>query len=429
MNNFGILFFSTSQLGGILDIGYTSEQSEIITDLLYVFDAKFDVDKQEVSVDYKQKYTTLFQARLKVFIEKYKSVLPSVQKLGARFGKLEQDEWFFILPPIELNTKQKYNLEEELDILNGRKSSLNEEQLQKFFGDVLDNYEIITFDLDKDKKIKIGEGQKNKRICRFCQRGISDVSFTQEAHAISEALGNKKLILNEECDNCNKFFDENIERDFIYYHDLARTMFGIKNKKNEVPEMKGIDFHFYQSNENNLSIAVVSDSISGEKSGTPESTVFRTGNKIKIQNIYKTLCKFSLSVIGSEHVSHFCETIRWIKDEKEATALPKIAVLNSYDFFTKRPELNLYLRNNNNKKLPYLVGEFRFTFYMYIFIVPFSDKDSRDFLSEEDYEDFLNCFNHVKSKEGFEYIDFSQNVERELSFNINFEKEKTDKIL
>lgn len=424
MNNFRILLFSTSQLGGILDIGYTLEQSEIVTDLLYVFGAKFDVDKQEVSVDYRQKYTALFQERLNLFIENYKGVLPAVQKLGARFGKLEKNEWFFILPPIELNTKQKYSLEEELRVLNGRGGNISKEQLQESFGNVLDNYEIKTFDLDRDKKIKIGEGQKSKRVCRFCQLGIPEVSFTQEAHAISEALGNKKLILNDECDNCNKFFDENVERDFIYYHDLARTMFGVKNKKNEVPEMKGVDFHFFQSNENDLSIAVVSDAKKGKKSGPPESTVFKTGNKIKIQNIYKALCKFSLSVISSEYVNHFNETIRWIKDEREATALPKIAVLNSYHFFTKRPDLILYVRNNDNKKLPFLVGEFRFTFYMYIFIVPFSDKDSRDFLSKEDYEDFLNCFKHVKSKEGFNYIDFSQNVERDLNFNINFKKEK-----
>lgn len=426
MNNFKILFFSTSQLGGILDIGYTSEQSEIIAELLNVFDAKFDVNKQEVSVDYRQRYTTLFQKRLNMFVENYKGVLPAVQKLGVKFGKLEQDEWFFMLPPVELNTRQKYNLEEELGVLNGRESNISEEQLQEFFGDVLNNYEIKTYDLDRDKKIKIGEGHKRKRVCRFCQLGIPDVSFTQEAHAISEALGNKKLILNDECDNCNKFFDENVERDFIYYHDLARTMFGVKNKKNEVPEMKRDNFHFYKSDENNLSIAVVTDAAKGEKSGAPESTVFKTGNKIKLQNIYKALCKFALSVIGSEHINHFNETIRWLKDEKEATALPKIAVLNSYHFFTNRPELVLYVRNNDNEKLPFLVGEFRFTFCMYIFIVPFSDKDSRDFLEEEDYEEFLNCFKHIKLKEGFSYIDFSQNYERNLNFKINFKKERTD---
>ncbi|MEX6156050.1 HNH endonuclease [Providencia hangzhouensis] len=42
-----------------------------------------------------------------------------------------------------------------------------------------------------------------------------ETSFNKEAHAISEALGNKSIILNEECDNCNEFFDKNIERDFL----------------------------------------------------------------------------------------------------------------------------------------------------------------------------------------------------------------------
>lgn len=302
---------------------------------------------------------------------------------------------------------------------------MSEEQIKELFGCIMDNYEVITFDLDRDNKIKIGEGQKNKRVCRFCQGKTPDVSFKQEAHAISEALGNKKLILNEECDDCNKFFDENVERDFIYYHDLARTMFGIKNKENEIPKIKGKDFHFFKIDEKNLSIAVVGNNTNTTNSSPPESTVLRTGNKIKLQNIYKALCKFSLSAIESKHLIHFTETTKWIKNEKEADALPKIAVLNSYYFFTKRPELILYLRNNNNLKIPHLVGEFRFTFYLYIFIVPFSNKDSKNFLSKEDYEDFLNCFKHIKSTEEFNYLDFSQNIEKELNFNIKF-KQKND---
>ncbi|MDD5125825.1 HNH endonuclease [Methylovulum sp.] len=424
MENFRILLFSTSQLGGILDIGYTAEQSQIVTDLLYVFNAEFDVDNQKINIDYKHRNTSAFQARLDGFITKYKSILPQIQQLGTKFKKLESDEWFFVLPPVTLETKQKYELEKELDILNGRKNDVSEEEIQELFGCIMNNYELITFDLDKDKKIKIGEGQKNQRVCRFCQYKAPDVSFKKEAHAISEALGNKKLILNEECDDCNEFFDENVERDFIYYHDLARTMFGVKNKENDIPKMKGNDFHFFKTDEKNLSIAIVNSDKNKTHSGPPESAVFRTGNKIKLQNIYKALCKFSLSVIDSGFICHFSETIKWIKNKKEASVLPKVAVLNSYYFFTKRPELTLYLRNNNNSKLPYLVGEFKFTFYVYVFIVPFSDKDSTDFLSDEDYEVFLNCFKHVKSTEKFNYIDLSQNIERELNFNINFEHNK-----
>ncbi len=158
----------------------------------------------------------------------------------------------------------------------------------------MNNYELITFNLDKDRKIKIGEDNRDKRVCRFCNEKKPKVTFKKEAHAISEALGNKKLILNEECDDCNEFFDENIERDFINYHNLARTMFGIKNKDNNFPKMKGKNFEFFKDKNNNqLSIAIIQDSNKEITDKAPENIVFKTGTTLKIQNIYKTLCKFS----------------------------------------------------------------------------------------------------------------------------------------
>ena len=215
--------------------------------MLYVFNAEFDTTKQQINADYKHKNTEEFRSRLENFISKYKNILPQIQQLDSKFKRLEKNEWFFVLPAIEFTTQQKYELEKELNILNNYNSDISEEKVLEIFGCIMNNYELITFDLDKDRKIKIGEDNRDKRICRFCNKKKPDVKFKKEAHAISEALGNKKLILNEECDSCNEFFDENIERDFIYYHDLARTMFGIKNKDNNSPKMKGDNFQFFKS--------------------------------------------------------------------------------------------------------------------------------------------------------------------------------------
>jgi len=237
MKNFKIQLFSTSQLGGLLCIEYTTEQSEIVIDLLFLFNVQFDVEKQPIGMNYKHQYTEEFKERLNGFINKYKKVLPQIQGLAQKFNKLKLDEWFFTLPPIEFNTRQKYELEKELDQLNGIESKIKNSDIESLFAGVMENYEIVTFDLDRDKKIKIGEGLKSKRVCRFCKLQSPDVNFKKEAHAISEALGNKKLILNEECDSCNEFFDEYVERDFVLYHDFARTMFGVKNKENKTPKM------------------------------------------------------------------------------------------------------------------------------------------------------------------------------------------------
>lgn len=422
MEHFRIQFFSTNQLGGILDIGYAAEQSEIVHDFLCIFNAKYEAASQTINIDYKHKNTEELRNNLGGFISKYKSVLPQVQRLGSQFDKLQPDEWFFILPPLELSTRQKYEAENELNRLNGLKNQFTEDQVRSLFGHLMDNYELLTFDLDKGKKIKIGENSKADRVCRFCQGKIPDVSFKKEAHAISEALGNKILILNEECDGCNEFFDESIERDFIYYHDMARTIYGVKNKDNDIPKLKGKGFELFNGGSGNMSIAIIQSTEGNEDAKVPESVTFKTGNKIKLQNLYKVLCKFALSVINSRQLNHFEDTIRWIRNQKEAKALPKVAVLNSYAFFTRRPEITLYLRNTENTTLPHLVGEFRFACYLYIFIIPFSSKDTKDFVGEHDYHEFLNCFKHISAKDGFGFIDFSQNSEREINFKINFEK-------
>ena len=423
MEHFKIQLFSTSQLGGILDIGYESNQSEIIFDLLYVFNAEFDTTKQQINADYKHKNTEEFRSRLENFISKYKNILPQIQQLDSKFKRLEKNEWFFVLPAIEFTTQQKYELEKELNILNNYNSDISEEKVLEIFGCIMNNYELITFDLDKDRKIKIGEDNRDKRICRFCNKKKPDVKFKKEAHAISEALGNKKLILNEECDSCNEFFDENIERSFIYYHDLVRTMFGIKNKDNNSPKMKGENFEFFKD-DNDLSITIIHYTEKNNINEPPKNIVLETGNKIKIQNIYKALCKFALSVIDSKYIINFEDTIKWLKNEIEIQKLPKIGVWHSYKFFTEKPEITLYLRNNDNYDLPYLIGEFRFTYYMYVFIVPFSSQDKKEFLKDEEYDNYLKCFKQVTNIGEFNYVDFSENEEKDLNFNINFEQRK-----
>lgn len=421
MDELEVLVFSTSQLGGVLAISYPPEDPQIALDLLYVFGADFDVEAQAIKLNYKQRNTAEFRKRLADFIEKYKGKLPQIQQLGGKFNKLSDDEWFFILPPGPLTTLQKYKLERELDELNGRADVVSDEDMMAFAGEILGNYEIITFDLDKEAKIKIGEGTKAKRVCRFCKGRIPEVTFKKEAHAISEALGNKKLILNEECDSCNEFFDENVERDFIHFHDLTRTVFGVLNKDNEVPKLKGKGFSVAKTDER-LSVALVSADNAVPKNAPPEGMLLKTNNKIALQNIYKALCKFALSVIDAGSMEHFADTVAWLKGEKTADALPKVAVLHSYHFFTRRPELTLHLRNNDNAKLPYLVGEFKIMLYVYIFIVPFSDKDDDDFLSEESYANFLSCFKQINVNYGFKFADFSQNIQRDLNFDIKFQR-------
>ncbi|MCK7577352.1 MAG: hypothetical protein MZV65_16995, partial [Chromatiales bacterium] len=121
-------------------------------------------------------------------------------------------------------------------------------------------------------------------------------------------------------------------------------MFGVKNKDNTTPKLKGKDFDFFNDGSGGLSIAIVGSENDSDKNAPPKNVVLKTGNKIKIQNIYKALCKFALSVVDSNQMVYFDRTVDWLKNKIEASSLPKIAVLNSYSFFTRRPKLTLFVR-------------------------------------------------------------------------------------
>ena len=79
-----------------------------------------------------------------------------------------------------------------------------------------------------DRPMKIG----NKGECRFCGEKSLE-KFRHRAHLIPEALGNKWLFAQDECDLCNKLFgtyDQALSDAF----GAILTLGGTKGKKNKV---------------------------------------------------------------------------------------------------------------------------------------------------------------------------------------------------
>ena len=189
-----------------------------------------------------------------------------------------------------------------------------------------------------------------------------------------------------------------------------RTFFDIKNKENQIPQMKGENFSFSMS-ENREATLKLKDEFDFS-----QPVQLKLGNKIKMQNIYKALCKFALGAIDSEHLSHFDETIKWIKGQKNIEKLPKVILIRLPK--PMKTKISLYIRKLDEIKIPLLVGKFNFACYKYIFIVPTFCE--RDFIDEKEYYDFLECFSFIKDPNSLEFIDFSDNQEKEVVFNLNF---------
>jgi hypothetical protein len=147
----------------------------------------------------------------------------------------------------------------------------------------------------------VGLKSKNERQCRFCGKKSPSVSFHKIAHIIPELLGNRHLVSDYECDQCNEKFGK-YENDFANYLGIARTMQSVKGKKQ--PKFK--------PNEH-ISMATVNDPFDGEiieiKRTDPTNDVFefnKETNQTIIHfkllpytplKIYKCLLKIALTVV------------------------------------------------------------------------------------------------------------------------------------
>lgn len=417
MNNFKITFLALSRS---LDIEIQSKEEidEIIDDFIMVFAKDIDYENFKINIESLQQNTNDFRNKIDVVIQKYKTSEPKIQQINSYFKDLKEDEYFLFFPNSTISKDQSFQF---YNYLSAKEKNEDYEtltnQIDDLFGVLRDKYEMVAF--DENTRTKIGEPDKSKRICRFCNKGSDQVKFKKIAHSISEALGNKKIITNDECDSCNEKFGTSIENDLILYLNLYRNVFGIRGKSG-VPKLKGKNFEM----ENNGTI-VIKQYLTDEEVSDPDRDDFNvkleTSQELTAQNIYRTLSKYALSVIDKNYLVAFAETIKWINGEVSFDNLPKVAMLTSYSLFAYHPKLMVYIRKSDDFELPFTVAEFRFAFLTFVFIIPKSSKDNIDFTNAEDYNRFWQFFKHFSSVPNWTFAKMNDTTARKFVMNLNFE--------
>ena len=151
-------------------------------------------------------------------------------KLYNIFKNMDCEDLFAVLPQKLTDDEIKIVRDEILRRTLGDQYENYVDYYNNCWKDIDDNYEMIFFDNRNNTMRSIGEKERSKRICRFCGLKIPNTSFDSKSHSISEALGNKIIVTNDECDDCNANFGEHIERDLINYLDFFRVYFGIQRK-------------------------------------------------------------------------------------------------------------------------------------------------------------------------------------------------------
>ncbi|GGA92339.1 HNH endonuclease [Puia dinghuensis] len=354
-----------------------------------------------------QKNTPELYARMQAFIDEYSKGWPHLQGVLAFLRKLTANEPFLFLPNLALSQRDRMILH---TYLRSEKEGKPFQQLfaetDELFGDLLKRYQLRV--LGKERYF-VGEPVKEKRKCRFCGKGIPDTTFDSRAHAISESIGNKNLILHDECDGCNAKYGQGIELDIAAYFAFIRTFYGIKGKGGVKP-LTGKNFNLTNTDQLRLSFG---DGFEFKFGESETSFSLDIPWAYSPQNMFKALCKYFLSLVAEERLVYFSKTIEWINGDVTTEKLPKIAVLFTNIGFKMHPEMALYGRLEDDQTLPYAIGDFSLATFRFIFIVPFTEKDDRSFVRNEDFDHFWNTFKHFNKAEGWTFEDFSGNPKKD----------------
>jgi len=429
MKSISILFYL---LKGSPCIDIQTQDGDISA-LVYELFTKFDheTDPNDLSICLKpiQQNNEIMRNAVKELIEKYSEKMPEINQLNKIFKMMDDGEYFLIIVNYKPRVDETYEYYSILMKLNQPNFDIEKHLREgtELFENIWHNYEL--FITREDSRQLIGEHDRSKRVCRFCGRTMADGAFfRKEAHAITEGLGNKTVILMEECDECNEYFGKTIERDLLTYLSLFRTFFGILNKDNKIPTIKGKNFEYRNNGDRNISLYIIDDgtnTFSEDTSLPPTNILLKFNEKLLKQNIYKALVKFGLSILNSSKMIKFKETIEWVRNaDNFKMNLPKVALLASYKLYKERPLLVVYIRTNDNKNIPYAVAEFHFTFLTFVYIIPTFSDDEKIFLSDDEYKEFWKCFKHYYLVKEFKFESFDDSINREVQFQLNFEQNK-----
>lgn len=234
-----------------------------------------------------------------------------------------------------------------------------------------ENYETLSLEIYSSGKNKfIGDGVK----CRFCKKDKSETTFSNISHAIPQAIGNKRIILRDECDICNKFFSENLEDHFDKYTKPYRTFARIKgeskiptykskNKKTRISVDKERDIEIF--------LPVGSDIFDNTSNSMKISLDFEPHIPAAV---YKALVKMALSLIEDEkELSAFQITIKWIleKDHSKHFVHPlKMQIQFIENGAILRDGFVCFLRRKKGKFVPYAIFVIGFGNWIYQILVP-----------------------------------------------------------
>lgn len=318
------------------------------------------------------------------------------RKLSAFVGKLAANQPFWLINGVGVSDFARLSAFESL-LSNGARDvsgvRVAFDRLFNSYAPLSMHYSLFAFGFD-GLRYYAGEADKEKRVCRFCgRRGVEN--FSDDAHAIPEALGNKILFCHEECDTCNHSLNL-IEDNLTALMDVRRALFRIKRKKaSDVPEINGQNFAIRDDGNGNPLIYVMEDSLPADRN-MPEFSVrlnlkYTTTN----ENILKSLTKIAIDLMPSQFLGEFKETVEWLTSGGHfmPDCLPSCHSACLPDgIFYEQPQLLLYVKHDENFDAPFCFALLRIYDICYRYVIPFATPDKGKFRKDDSLSGFWKRF-------------------------------------
>ncbi len=433
------LYFYVYSKNNDFSIGIDNNSQKAFSSYLELVSIFWEIANHTLHINPIVKMNTTIRNQYNSYVLKYKDKNAKIYRLKQNLDGIKDGEYFFTTNKMKYSPEDIVFIGTLVDIYNQTEDEEERANLffaysnknNELFGNLFSKYDVLAF--DSSNRQFVGEHDKNKRICRFCNKSmftIEKVTFDEKAHAIPEALGNKGLVANEECDICNDKFGKTIEKDLISFLDVYRVFYGVSGK-NGIPKLiydNKTTMHHTKNLKEKLSEALDSDNmtvissqdIKFDETNKVLSIQLKSLNDLIEVGIYKAFCKIAISLVNTNELQYLQKTIEWIKEcDEKSYILPKVANLISNDMYVDVPFLTLYIKKDDDK-LPHLVGEFKFKSLIYVFIVPFSKKNKITFTKEKDYNYFWEFFKQYSSANNWTFYNFSSSVSKKYIFDLNF---------
>ncbi|WP_186178595.1 helix-turn-helix domain-containing protein [Burkholderia gladioli] len=404
--------FMTERGTSSLHVTFAPEDAAVVLDFASMFGA---VALPKVSINKIQSATPELKHKLSSFIERYRNSMPHLQRLKKMLNDLGDREFFLILPAPLASTAERYEAERFLHQLNHPEERSFEAEQRQIFGALLDEYDLSM--PRTDKRVDIGNARKKGRTCRFCHRTIAmGAKFDKEAHAIPAGLGNKYLKLADECDDCNQYFGDEVEPTLVELLNIQRVFLGIAARGSR-PNIEFAGGKMFHDGER---MVVVSDKISEDASGVLSAQLGREKYIVPMR-FYQALSKIALSVIPEAELAALKRTIGWVRYGSMADMpIPKVAAAIVPLSPEPSAQITLYIRKKDVSRLPHVVCEFRLGCYIYVYALPFSDRDNWNLIEFFEDNDFKGTFRHYSYVPSWILQDYGNAREISLVQNISF---------